>query len=79
MTFIDAIQGLSRGREFMALLADGPRLVMNSGGMIVDVRGHKPRRYVGKFSDYVSIEWKVFSREQLQELAQRAAAQAAKA
>jgi hypothetical protein len=79
MSFPEAIAALSRGRDFMAVLVGGPRLVMNAGGAIIDVRGHRPYRYVGKFSDFVSIEWQVFSREQLERLAAKAAAEAMEA
>jgi hypothetical protein len=75
MTFPEACEALSKGREFMALLPNGPQLVLSARLELKDMRAGKPRRYVGKFSDYVSIEWRVFTREQLQRLAQQAAAE----
>lgn len=47
------------GRRFMAVLGDGPRLVMSERGMVQDVRNGHPRVYSGKATDYVSIEWQV--------------------
>jgi hypothetical protein len=75
MTFTEAIEALTKGRDFMALLPGGPQLVMGERARIVDVRAGRPRRYVGKFSDYLSIEWRVYTREQLQAAAAKAAAE----
>jgi hypothetical protein len=75
MTFPEACESLAKGREFMAILPGGPQLVMTDRLQLNDMRGGKPRRYVGKLADYVSIEWRVFTREQLQRLAQQAAEQ----
>jgi hypothetical protein len=73
MTFPEACEALAKGRDFMAILPGGPHLVMSDRTQLNDMRKGKARRYVGKFADYVSIEWRVFTREQLQQLAKQAA------
>jgi hypothetical protein len=59
VNFPDAIKGIMTGRRFMAVLGDGPRLIMSAGGQVQDVRNGKPRCYQGKATDYVSIDWQV--------------------
>lgn len=66
MDFPTAIRGLAGNPQMIAFLPGGPMLVMNPRNLVVDLRNGKPRQYQGKFSDYVSIDWRVMTGEQFQ-------------
>jgi hypothetical protein len=71
MTFPEMCEALSKGRQFVAMLPDGPILTMTKNGVVQNIRTGKPYTYVGKWSDYVSIEWRVFTFDQLQQMRQQ--------
>lgn len=54
--------------QLLAVIPGGPILQLTNRQMLVDIRSGNPRRYVGKFSDYVSINWQVITGEQLKQL-----------
>lgn len=49
--------------KLLAILPPGPpaapAIVVSAQMNVLDVRNGKPRRYVPKFSDYVSIQWEI--------------------
>jgi len=71
MTFPDAVRALCGNREFLAILPNGPILLMTPRSHLVDIRNGKPRGYTGKFTDYVSIEWQVVTGAQLKQMAEQ--------
>jgi hypothetical protein len=72
-----AFRNLAGAPHLLALRPRGPIVRMTDRQLLVDLRGGKARRYVGKFSDYVAIDWDVMTGEQLGALVakQNAAAQ----
>jgi hypothetical protein len=68
MTFPDAIKMLVGAPVLAAVRTRGPIVVMTDRQRLVDLRGRKPRRYVGKFSDYVAMDWQIVTPEQLREI-----------
>jgi len=63
MDFPSAIKTLVGNPDLLATLPGErgavPALHMGLSMEIKDVRNGTPRRYIGKFADFVSIEWKV--------------------
>ena len=45
----------------LAIRANGPIIRLTDRGMLVDVRNGRPRRYVGKLSDYCALDWEVLT------------------
>lgn len=75
MDFPTALKGLAGNPQFIAFLPNGPMIVMTARNLVVDIRNGKPRQYAGKFSDYVSIDWRVMTGEQFNAMVQKAAAE----
>ena len=63
MNISEALKACHGNTDLMAVLPgqgdDVPRLFLGLGSTILDVRNGKPRRYVPKLADVVSIEWQV--------------------
>lgn len=63
MTIHEAVKALAGNSDFLATLPGErgtvPALHMGSSMQITDVRNGRPRRYVPKYTDLVSIEWQV--------------------
>ena len=63
MTIQEAVKALAGNSDLLATLPGErgtvPALHMGLGTTVVDVRNGKPRRWVPKFTDLVSIEWTV--------------------
>ncbi len=66
-----ALRNLVGAPNLLAIRPNGPILTVSDRQLVVDWRSGKPRRYVGKFSDYCAIDWQVVTGEQLAELAGR--------
>lgn len=65
MDFPTAIRGLVGAPHLIALRPRGPVLIVTDRNKVVDVRSGKQRVYVGKLSDYLAIDWRVVTGEQL--------------
>jgi len=74
MDIRQAFSGLLGSPQLLALRDGGPIVAVNNGGMVIDLRNGRPRRYVGKLSDYVATDWQVITAAQLQQAAAKIAA-----
>jgi len=75
MDIRQAFSGLLGSPQLIALREHGPVITVSNNGLVIDLRNGRPRRYVGKLSDYVATDWQVRPVAQL--MADAAAAQAA--
>jgi hypothetical protein len=64
MEFQQAITALTHGPHFVAFRPGGAILRLTKAARVVDLRGPKPRNYVGKLTDYLGIDWTVMTVEQ---------------
>ena len=85
MDFVQAVRALHGNTDLMAVLpgapGDVPHLFIGQGTRILDVRNGRPRSYVPKLADIVSIEWNVIQisvQAQQAKLARAAAEKAAR-
>jgi hypothetical protein len=66
-----AFRNLAGAPHLLAMRPRGPIVQVSERQMVVDLRSGRPRRYVGKFSDYVAVDWIVLTGEQLEELGRK--------
>ena len=83
MDFVQAVRALHGNTDLMAVLpgarGDVPHLFIGQGTRILDVRNGRPRSYVPKLADIVSIEWSVIQISVMAKQNEAARAAAAKA
>jgi hypothetical protein len=63
MELSEVLRRIAGNPKLLAVLPPGapeqPALVVSAKMQVLDVRNGKPRRFVPKFSDYVSIQWEI--------------------
>lgn len=83
MDFVQAVRALHGNTDLMAVLpgarGEVPSLFIGQGTRILDVRNGRPRSYVPKLADIVSIEWSVVQISVMAKQGEMARAAAAKA
>lgn len=63
MELSEVLRRIAGNPKLLAVLPPGPpdqpALVVSAKMQVMDVRNGNPRRFVPKYSDYVSIQWEI--------------------